>query len=397
MQTYQFTAVLFGGFEVQMNGIVISQTLARAPKAKSLLEYLLYCRRVVPMEELFQIFWPQGKSPKNALKVLIHRLRTALIQGGVPENIACIVQRQGGYQWNPALDTQTDVENFEKCYQEAMSGKAGRELQAERIRLGLGLYRGRFLDGSELWMEAPSAHFYSAYHKMAQQLCTFYKEEGRTRESIELCRAVLRHDELDEMFNYELLTGLLSCGRAGDARAQYERLSERYYEKLGVQLPESLRRLQQEIQNAKDAMEMDIDSIRDSLEEKTPEAGAFVCEYPIFQELYRIEARCLERYGGRIFLGLLRLQAPGHKQIPQPVLETAMKTLMETARASLRKGDILAQFSASQCVLLLPTVTYESGRAVLMRIQERFSRLCSPEKVTVDGKLRPIRPIKEVV
>ncbi len=74
-----------------------------------------------------------------------------------------------------------------------------------------------------------------------------------------------------------------------------------------------------------------------------------------------------------------------------------MKTLMETARASLRKGDILAQFSASQCVLLLPTVTYESGRAVLMRIQERFSRLCSPEKVTVDGKLRPIRPIKEVV
>lgn len=390
---HRFTAVLFGGFALCMDGKPVSDGFSRAPKAKSLLEYLLFRRAPVPAGELYETFWPQGKSPKNALKVLVHRLRTTLAQSGVPDGVECIVQRPGGYQWNPELATELDAERFEQCYRQAMSGKAGRKEQAACIEQALGLYRGRFLPGDELWTAAPAAHFHDAYRKMVRQLCTFYKEEDRLRDLAALCRAALGVDGMDEVFHWEYLSALLALGRVHEAQEHYQKLEETYYETLGVQLPDELRGLKTQIEAAGDAQELDIDGIRDALEEKSPESGAFVCEYSIFKDLYRIEARCLERYGGRIFLGLLTLSAPGGTPLPPEELGPCMDALLETARRSLRKGDVLARFSASQYVLLLPTVTYENGRMVLSRIESNFARVCPGAEL--GGKLRPLRPLKE--
>jgi hypothetical protein len=166
-----------------------------------------------------------------------------------------------------------------------------------------------------------------------------------------------------------------------------------YFDAFGVQVSEELRAVYQYILDAEEASRLDIDSIGEQLEEKTPGAGAFVCEYNIFRELYRIEARCLDRYGGRIYLGLLTISATHREQINDTVLSRQMAVLLEVARNSLRRGDIISQFSESQYVLLLPTVTYESGMMVLDRIRNNFKQQNPRSPIVILGRLRPLRAL----
>lgn len=389
-----FTASMLGEFQIHMDGKPIHEPLGRSKKVKQLLEYLLYHRRLVPMGELYEVFWPQVKSPKNALKVLVHRLRAALEQGGVPQDVECILQRQGGYEWNPALETTLDIDQFESCYREATSGQVDRDRQAELLGLGLGLYRGRFLSDTALWTAAPAESLHNAYRKMVQQMCTLFKEKGHMEQLVDLCRGALCYDALDESLHREMILGLLACGRSQDALAHYRNTTDLFYRELGIPVSEELRALYHHILETDGAVELDIDSIRDKLEEKAPSTGAFVCEYGIFKDLYRIEARCLDRYGGRVFLGLLTVSSAHHEQFTTRALARQMELLLEVARTSLRKGDVISRFSASQYVLLLPTVTYESGTVVLERIRTAFRRAYPKAPVAILVKLRPLKPVE---
>ena len=325
----------------------------------------------------------------------MHRLRTALQQGGVPADIDCIIQRQGGYEWNPALALSVDIDRFEASYREATSGQVDGDRQAQLLTLGIQLYRGRFLADGELWMAAPAEILHNAYRKMVQLMCTLYHEQGNMEELVALCQAALHHDPVDEMLSRELIAGLLACGRSQDALSHYHHITDLYYNQLGIQVSEELRELYQHILETEGDVDLDIDSIRDKLEEKTPCTGAFVCEYGIFKDLYRIQARCLDRYGGRVFLALLTVSSAHRDHLNPRVLARQMGMLLETVCTSLRKGDVIARFSASQYVLLLPTVTYESGMLVLERIRTNFRREYPKSPVVILGKLRPLKPMDE--
>ena len=75
------------------------------------------------------------------------------------------------------------------------------------------------------------------------------------------------------------------------------------------------------------------------------------------------------------------------------LLNNAMDHLEGAIRLSLRKGDVAARFSAAQYVVLLPTVTFESGSKVLERIVNRFSREHRNIPVIIHTKLQPLDPI----
>lgn len=392
MERYHFTARMLGGFSLSLNEELVSQPLDRSKKAKHLLAYLLYHRSLVSTNELHEIFWPQVKNPKNALKVLVHRLRAALHQGGVPDHIDCIIQRQGGYEWNPALSTSIDLDQFEHCYREATSGRADRSAQAASLQRGISLYRGHFLQNDDAWMAEAAESLHQAYRKMVQLMCTLYREDGCMEELVTLCREALRHDPMDEMLNRELIAGLLACGRSQEAIRHYRHLADLYKRDLGTEIPAELQSLYQHILETEGGVELNIDSIRGRLEEKAPSIGAFVCDYDIFRDIYRIQARCLDRYGGRVYLALLTVSSAHSDHLSPRILARQMDLLLDVTRASLRRGDVIARFSASQYVLLLPMVTEENGMQVLERIRQAF-RCANPKSpVAILGMLRPLRP-----
>ena len=92
-------------------------------------------------------------------------------------------------------------------------------------------------------------------------------------------------------------------------------------------------------------------------------------------------------------MGLLTISATHREQINDTVLSRQMAVLLEVARNSLRRGDIISQFSESQYVLLLPTVTYESGMMVLDRIRNNFKQQNPRSPIVILGRLRPLRAL----
>lgn len=384
---------MFGDFAVYYDGKEVSGQLGRSKKLKSMAEYLiLNYDRAVPNSELYDVLWPNETSvnPRNALKTLMHRLRSLLAQGGAPEDVEVVIARQGTCQWNPALNTQIDVVIFEGAFKRLIAGNMTRVEQVALLREAIGLYRGRFLDDSEMWMVAPGTYLHSCYLKMVKKLCKLLEEDSQFEEIADICRHALRIDELDEALNRQLILALIAIGRNQEAMERYNHITDLYYTQLGVQISEELRELYRQIVDAEQTMDLDVDSVRDKLQEKDVAEGAFYCEYSIFKDLYRIETRCLERYGGRMFLGLLTVTNAYMEMPEMRVLSRAMDQLLEVVKRCLRKGDIVSRFSPAQYVLLLPTVTYETGQMVLERIQKAYRREFPKSPVIVSFKLRPL-------
>lgn len=386
---------LFGELTIEVNGVVVSGPLSRSKKLKNMAQYLImHQNRPVPHGELYATFWPDEGSanPRGALKTLMHRLRTALVQGGAPEELTFITVGQGAYQWNPALDTTCDFVEFEKAFHRLQEEDCGGEERMRLLEQACALYRGRLSDETELWMVSPTVYFHGCYLKLVGELCERLRQEQRADEAADLCRDALRFDELDEGLNRELILALTACGRNQEAMQQYNRVTELYYSELGVQVSDELRALYRKIAAAEETTDMNIDSVRDRLQEKEVTTGAFVCEFGIFQDIYRIEERVLARYGGRIFLGLLTVTNAYMETPEQKVLNRAMDQVLSVVRKSLRQCDIVSRFSPSQYVVLLPTVTYETGEMVMERIRKTFRREFPKSPVMLSCKLRPLRP-----
>lgn len=393
------TVRMFGEFTVSIDGKVVSEPLRHAKKLRGVLQYLLlHADRPVSHSELYDTFWPEERSanPRGALKTLIHRLRAALVEGGADGAIPFFLVQQGSYQWNPALDAQIDAVEFEEACRRLSDSTLTQKQRTELLLRLSDLYKGRFLDGSELWMATPAAYLHECYRKVISELCDYYQREDQPEQVITLCRKALRFDELDEELNYALILALTDAGRSQDALTQYQHVTELYYSELGVQVSDELRSLYRRIAEAEQSMDLDIDNVRGVLEEKdSSSSGAYVCEYGIFQDIFRIEERCLARYGGRIFLGLLTVTGAKCETPTPDVLAKAMDRLLAAACQSLRRSDVIARYSQAQYVVLLSTVTYETGSMVLERIQKLFRRDNPRIPVSISCKLRPLRPSHE--
>lgn len=387
----RFWIGFFGNLEMYMDGKDIGTGFRRSKKLRGVLEYLLANReRAVPSTELYEIFWQGADNPQAALKVFIHRLRAALVDSGVPQDLPCIIRQGGGYRWNPELDTHTDVDHFENAYQFICHDALPKGQVTDTLRGAVGLYRGRFLGESALWMSGRAVRLHNEYREMVFRLCTAL-EGSNVEEALAVCKQALSFDQFDDELNQRLIRLYVQAGRPNDALDHYRQVIELYYNELGVQPTEQLRELYQQIvEKEKGDTDMDVDSIRQMLQESRAPDGAFVCEYAIFRDLYRIEARCLGRYGGRMFLGLLTIHDEQGMCPPSSVLNQSMPQLLEVIRTSLRHGDVVSRFNLNQYVLLLPSVTHETGSMVLERIKKQFDRVHTAAKISLQCQLRPL-------
>ena len=106
--------------------------------------------------------------------------------------------------------------------------------------------------------------------------------------------------------------------------------------------------------------------------------GAFVCEYAVFKEIYNLQLRSLERTSTTIFLALLMVSSVGQEDMNPLKLDDIMKQLLEVLRFSLRKGDIITHYTASQYALLLPLKSYDNGKLVMERALPRRKFIFPP-------------------
>ena len=365
---------MMGSFLIYINEQRIENPVSKSRKGTALMEYLVLHRgRPVPNQQLLHELWPEHSvsNPENALKTLVSRMRTLLNQ--MSDGMGnCIVSDRGAYHWQNTPDMSIDalelMELFDAVTQERDAGKL--EQIYRRI---MELYTGDLYQTGDLDGDAGFAQqLHSQYLTSVYGYIDLLRKAEQYNEICAVCRTALDVDSFDDRLHIELMKAMISMNRTNDALVQYKHATNLTYRYLGTAPSAEMMAFYQEMNRSRQSLKNNLDAIRRELHSSAMERGAFVCDYEMFKAIYNLEMRNLERLGTTMFLGIIMIGDSDDAVADSIRQDNIMNGLVEILKENLRKGDIITHFSPSVIALLLPTVNYKTGTAVMERIRKLF-------------------------
>ncbi|MEG2770693.1 MAG: hypothetical protein RR902_07720, partial [Oscillospiraceae bacterium] len=151
-------------------------------------------------------------------------------------------------------------------------------------------------------------------------------------------------------------------------------VSNLFYTELGVSLRAETTALYQNIFKILNNVEMDFDRIKNDIKELGAVDGALCCDYNVFKQLYRMQARIATRLKYDGALVLLTVTDSSGNLPSKTVLIKTMNKLNDVIISRLRVGDIFARFSSTQYIIMLQNVNEDLTKLVSNRLQEGFNQ-----------------------
>lgn len=379
---------MLGQFEISYKGIVLNVDMIRSNMIELLLVYLLINRhKEVLTSELAEALWSEDESdnPLGALKNLMYRLRKLLKDTFGEDDI--FITGRGSYTFNSNIYVEMDTEVFEQQLAQAKT-LLGKE-KKEKLIAALTLYKGEFLakQVKQHWILQQNVYYQSLCNSNLKALIDLLEKEGNYIEMEEWCVKALKYDSLDEGFQYHFILSLIKQGKTQLAMEHYMLVKQRLQDELGVDPNESLQKLYQTLLRKDNDRQLDLVVIQQDLIEKELVNEAYYCDYGIFKEIYRLEARRLKRFGISIYCCLVTcdvtLPIPTTSKLYASTMKKMMEELKKILLNDLRVGDVVSLYSKSQYVTLLPTCSVESTHIIMERILKHFATL----EVSKQGKL----------
>lgn len=348
-------------------------------RQQAFLQYLcVNHQRYVPQEEMIDILWDDGEvnNPANTLKTLLYRTRLTLERLGFENGKKTLLCRHGGYTWDPELNIQLDVEEFDTL-RAKFNAAPNTEEGLACAKQALALYEGDFLPqaAASIWALSPRTYYHSNYLRLCCGAASALWELERLPEAVELCQLATAQDPYDENCQM-LMMRLLHASGAKQAVAQYYNdVSALLMSQLGVSPSPKMTALYHELNAPEQAQELDLRTIRAIvLGEDSKGNGAFFCEYYVFQNICRLLTRTTARSGQIVQLGVITVFPRRGDRLTMAQRTAAMNDLKGGILDNLRSGDIFTQFSLTQYLLLLPTASHENGSMAVNRVLEAFSK-----------------------
>ena len=367
---------MLGGFELKYCNKQISENSNRSKKMWNLLAYIITYRNVpILQSEFIDNLWPDEESsnPVNALKTSLFRIRTILEEIATSKE-QFIVSSRGSYQWNPAIECVVDVQEFERLCKLASDTNLDDNDRIKYYSEAINLYKGDFLPklSAELWVIPLATHYHALYLESSKALIELLEKKELYEDMVSYCLEAIKIEGFDEKLHCLLVRAFMRQGNNTAALNHYEKATEILYNNLGVKPSDELRALYFEIIKTQKTLEMNLDRIIDNLKEAEYKPGAFVCDYGIFQEIYRIEARQSTRDGRSVYIALLTVFNSKSELPPLDELTRVMPRLLTSIKDCLRRGDVIAKYSGAQYVIMLPNINYEDGIMVMDRIVNNY-------------------------
>lgn len=392
---------LFGHFELEKDGRLLNEETLRSKKLTNLLIYLLINRdQLIAQQSLIDaVLGYNIKNPEGALRNLIYRLRNELKVLGDEE---FIITFSGAYRWNPSLKVETDYECYEKEVERLMkllngepTGKPtdGQELCEKIIELYHGNVTSRLSD--EIWLVPRATAYQNSCMKAIHLLSDIYQKQEAWPALERLCLRALDIDPCDVDVYCWLIRSMYQQGHADPAMRTYEKAKRLFFERRSKDEIRKLQEAFRELLAGTERAETDIRDLLQDMQEQEPLQGIFFCDYQIFREVYRMEARRAERLGIEEYLILLTMHRTS------PLWQNAftdsgqmkeMETLEQIVFESLRKGDVATRFSSSQLLILLAGCNYENSLAVIDRIKRQFCRKVGKRQLELTCELQMLSP-----
>lgn len=141
----------------------------------------------------------------------------------------------------------------------------------------------------------------------------------------------------------------------------------------------------------KHTAQINMDTLNELVEGVKKGGGALSVEFDAFHNIYQFLERNLARTGQELQIVLLSVRDEKGRVPEGKGLEENYGKLVETARHSLRGGDLLLEFNIHQLAILLVNCNRENGQLVSERILDAYNKVHSKTPVFVDYEIRDVR------
>lgn len=385
---------LFGKFTLTNGHKVLNEETLHSKKLTRMLAYIIVNRdSILSHQRLIEAFWEdESRSPEGALKNLMYRLRIAMKDLG-EEQFICTLP--GAYRWNPEIEVESDYERFEALAAK-VRGMQGDSRATEAIcEEAIECYQGNVsaMIAEEPWILSKTIWYQSLFMDIAKILCGIYKEERKWDRLEQVCNQALSVDAYDEDIHCWMLESLKGQKKYKLAVTHYERTRKVFYENMGIRPSGRMQEIYQNLMRESGGSISNIAGLIEETKEHERTAGAYLCEYGVFRQIYHIEARRVTRLGIAEYLMLMTIQTKGFSFAEDKTgagIGKAMDILERMICESLRAGDVVARYSPTQYIVLLPACSFESGAAVADRIRRNFRKHAGRYQCDVSYELAEI-------
>ncbi|MCL2461217.1 MAG: bacterial transcriptional activator domain-containing protein [Defluviitaleaceae bacterium] len=364
-----------GQFKLTVDGEVVSNHAARTQKLWKLLNLLLANRnKPLSIPYIIDSIWFDDNTGDSAraLHNLLFRLRKVL-GGASGKNYISFTHNS--YSVITDEDFFVDIYELEDCYAALNSTRFDSPGEKTALLQKItSLYNGKYLMDSyvEPWALSLVNKYKRMYIEAVETLANIYMEQKRFGELIALCEKAISLEPLEEIVYEKLIKCFQINGQKVQAIQLCENLFDLLYRELGVGPTDAVNNIYKELKSNVYQAQHDIANVLEEFTEQKKEKMAVACNLDTFKSIYRYEVRQSKRRGEAVFVMLLSINDARH-DVPAPqVLAKAMTILFNSCLQVLRSGDLVANYSNSQIILLLTRLVYEDGETIINRVKKKF-------------------------
>ena len=368
----------FGGFSIRYKGSELSFGNQNESQVVQLLQLLLHFRKQGVSRDLAKaaLFADRDVDDvSHSIRNIIYNMRRKLSSLGLPDS-KYVVKRGGVYFWCDDIDVKEDSSEFEEAFNAAMDCEDD-EKKAELLTDACYLYSGRFLAGNEssIWSVQEAERYREIFADCINELAEILLETHKYKQLLDVSTYASKVDPFSE---WEILT-LEALGRLG----RFDKTESFYRKTVDAYVKEYGGRANTYVREFTNRIGLKLVVGHESLEEIQHKMGnpegydrkGYYCSLPVFQEIYRMTERMMERSGEKIFLMLCTiLDSKGNPMREGARLEELSERLRNTIIQCVRHTDTVTRYGNGQYLVLLINTTEEDCSVVSDRITSHFIR-----------------------
>ena len=397
---------MLGEFSIQNEYGHFTHINNKSLQITRLLAYLIANKDTeVSKEKLIDVLWPNenAANPSGALRNLVYRARQILadffpkdtifgVTGDTKPQAAqeCILFSKNSYRWNPAIDCEIDIYQFEQFINLADKEQNINE-QYDWFQKAHDIYKGDFLNilSSDEWVVFRSVYYKNLYTKITVSMCRYLSRQQNYAAVIRLCEASSLVDQMDEQIHIEKIFAYLKMNAPSQALSYYYSVSDLFTQKFGIDLGPEMQKAYREIIRQLPNYHQDIGGLEENLRTGNDEKGTFYCNFDIFKNIYQINLRSVRRSQSKRYLTLFTLTDRSRTEEITTDLIEEMDSLYIVLSKNLRSNDVFTKSSPSQFSLILTVVNENGCKTAITRITDKYAKkkLHSHVELRVDYKL----------
>jgi DNA-binding SARP family transcriptional activator len=309
---------------------------------------------------------------------------------------SAIVFSSNGYMFNADGSYNIDIYEIDDCYTKALAPTLAENEKIAYLERIIELYNGKYMPSlsDDVLAMIAAEHYEHIFISAVNILSELYLAREDMDKLFEVCDKALLLKPVEESVYISVIKGLVRTNQIVRAIS----LCEKYFlilnREMGIEGSEQMRDLYATMKTRGIA---GINS-HPMLSDNNSEAAikrSFNCSLKAFEDICLHELRQIGRKdtSGSI-ISVISLNNKSGKIPPINVLHKPMKHLFNSCICNIRKGDVFAEYTKHQYIVLLMNVTRHSLTSITKRIQDHFYNNCSQKDVYLNFSNKPLAESK---